>query len=227
MATKPTKAELEATVSELQHEISESQHEVRRLLRSLGQAQLDLKKLPERLVTYPRPQRSEQSSVAIDRALAEWSSMGEEPDRRIDTYIRSREGLGWDWLDPYTRNGQFAWCGAFASFCYSSVKFQTRHKIFPSCYRMYSSWSQTSRKIEARDMLPGDIVVVYSSARATWGDHITLCRVSPIDGKFETLEGNAHGTLGDGSHGEGVIARERSLDEVAYVYRLLAEDFDE
>ena len=68
MPTKPTKAELEATVSELQHK-------VRRLSRSLGQAQLDLKKLPERLVTYPRPQRSEQSSVAIDRALAEWSSM--------------------------------------------------------------------------------------------------------------------------------------------------------
>ena len=216
----PTKADLEATISELEHD-------VRRLSRSIGQAQLDLQELPERLVNYPRPQRSEQSSVAIDRALAEWSSMVEEPDRRIDTYIRSMEGIGWTWEKEYTRNGQFAWCGAFASFCYTAVKFKTRQKIFPSCYRMYSNWSQTSRKIEPRDMLPGDIVVVYSSARATWGDHITLCRVAPIDGRFETLEGNAHGTLGDGSHGEGVIARERSLDEVAFVYRLLAEDFDE
>jgi hypothetical protein len=153
--------------------------------------------------------------------------MVEEPDQRINTYIRSMEGIGWTWEKEYVKNGQFAWCGAFAAFCYRAVKFKTRQKIFPSCYRLYSNWSQTSRKIEPRDMLPGDIVVVYSSARATWGDHITLCRVAPIDGKFETLEGNAHGTLGDGSHGEGVIARERSLDEVAYVYRLLAEDFDE
>ena len=216
----PTKADLEFTISELEHD-------VRRLSRSLGQAKLDLQELPERSVNFPRPQRSEQSSVAIDRALAEWSSMVEEPDQRINTYIRSMEGIGWTWEKEYTRNGQFAWCGAFVAFCYTAVSFKTRQKVFPSCYRMYSNWSQTSRRIEPRDMLPGDIVVVYSSARATWGDHITLCRVAPIDGKFETLEGNAHGTLGDGSHGEGVIARERSLDEVAFVYRLLAEDFDE
>ena len=216
----PTKADLEVTISELEHD-------VRRLSRSLGQAKLDLQELPERLVNYPRPQRSEQSSVAIDRALAEWSSMVEEPDQRINTYIRSMEGIGWTWEKEYVKNGQFAWCGAFAAFCYTAVSFKTRQKIFPSCYRLYSNWSQTSRRIEPRDMLPGDIVVVYSSARATWGDHITLCRVAPIDGKFETIEGNAHGTLGDGSHGEGVIARERSLDEVAFVYRLLAEDFDE
>ena len=216
----PTKADLEFTISELEHD-------VRRLSRSLGQAKLDLQELPERSVNFPRPQRSEQSSVAIDRALAEWSSMVEEPDQRINAYIRSMEGIGWTWEKEYTRNGQFAWCGAFVAFCYKAVSFKTRQKVFPSCYRMYSNWSQTSRRIEPRDMLPGDIVVVYSSARATWGDHITLCRVAPIDGKFETLEGNAHGTLGDGSHGEGVIARERSLDEVAFVYRLLAEDFDE
>ncbi|MGB0143077.1 MAG: hypothetical protein ACPF8W_08340, partial [Luminiphilus sp.] len=64
----PTKADLEATISTLEHD-------VRRLSRSLGQAKLDLQELPERLVNFPRPQRSEQSSVAIDRALAEWSSM--------------------------------------------------------------------------------------------------------------------------------------------------------
>ena len=216
----PTKADLEVKIEDLQHK-------VRRLERSIGQAALDLKKLPERLVTFPKPQRSEQSVKAIERALTEWSSLVEEPDRRIDTYIRSMEGIGWNWEKQYTRNGQFAWCGAFAAFAYTAVNFKVRQKIFPSCYRLYTNWSQSSRRIEPRDMLPGDIVVVYSTARATWGDHITLCRVAPVDAKFETIEGNAHGTLGDGSYGEGVIARERSLDEVAYVYRLLAEDFDE
>ena len=215
----PTKADLEATISTLEHD-------VRRLSRSLGQAKLDLQELPERLVNFPRPQRSEQCSVAIDRALAEWSSMVEEPDQRINTYIRSMEGIGWNWEKEYTRNGQFAWCGAFAAFCYTAVKFKTRQKIFPSCYRLYSNWSQTSRKIEPRYMLPGDIVVVYSSARATWGDHITRCRVAPIDGKVETIEGNAHGMSPHGPT-EGVIKRERALDSVAHIYRLLPEDFEE
>jgi len=76
-------------------------------------------------------------------------------------------------------------------------------------------------------MMPGDIVVVYSGKHATQGDHITICRGELVDGVFETVEGNAHGVLGDDTRGEGVIIRSRSLDEVAHVYRLLSEDFDE
>ena len=61
------------------------------------------------------------------------------------------------------------------------------------------------------------------------GDHITLCvDASTIaEGYIKTIEGNAHGTLGDGAKGEGVITRERTIDEIAHVYRLLAGDFDE
>ena len=77
-------------------------------------------------------------------------------------------------------------------------------------------------------MAPGDIVVVYAAKRSKQGDHITICVEAPdTDGAFKTVEGNAHGTLGDGSHGEGVIRRDRTLDEVAHVYRLLGGDFDE
>ena len=61
------------------------------------------------------------------------------------------------------------------------------------------------------------------------GDHITLCvDSSTIDqGYITTIEGNAHGELGDGTNGEGVIKRQRTINEFAHVYRLLADDFDE
>jgi len=216
----PTKAELEATINDLKHD-------VRRLERSLGQAELDLQALPHRDVTYPRPPRDERSVEAVARGMAEWSQVVKEPDRRINTYIRSVEGLGWTWEKEYVKNGQFAWCGAFAAFCWTAVKPSIRKKIFPSCYRLYSNWSQTSRHIDPSKMMPGDIVVVYSGKHATQGDHITICRGELVDGVFETVEGNAHGVLGDDTRGEGVIIRSRSLDEVAHVYRLLSEDFDE
>ena len=43
----------------------------------------------------------------------------------------------------------------------------------------------------------------------------------------QTIEGNAHGELGNGEQGEGVITRQRTLNEFAHVYRLLSSDFDE
>ena len=108
------------------------------------------------------------------------------------------------------------------------MKLDIRKKIFPSCYRLYSNWSQSSRHIEHDKMAPGDIVVVYAAKRSQQGDHITLCVEAPdAEGTFKTVERNAHGTLGDGAHGEGVIRRARTLDEVAHVYRLLGGDFDE
>ena len=217
----PTKTELEAQIQELKHD-------VRRMDRALNQASLDLEELAPRMIHHPIPHLDPRSAEAIARGLTEWERIVEDPDNRINTYIRSNQGIGWGWEKQYTTNGQFAWCGAFAAFCWTTVKLDLRKKIFPSCYRLYSNWSRTSRKIEANLMLPGDIVVVYSTKRAPQGDHITICVSAPnCDSVFKTVEGNAHGQLGDGSHGEGVIRRERNLDEVAHVYRLLGGDFDE
>lgn len=217
----PTKADLEERVDDLEHE-------VRRLHRALGQADIDLPKVQKRLITNARPHRSEHSITALKRAEAEWARVVKEPDARIDDYVRSRDGIGWTWEKPYARNGQFAWCGAFAAFCWSSVRFSIRQKIFPSCYRLYSRWLNTARYIETKQMLPGDIVVVYTSKRSVQGDHITLCLEAPdCEGNFKTIEGNAHGTAGDDTRAEGVVKNTRSLDQVAHVYRLLSEDFDE
>ena len=217
----PTKAELEEQIEGLKHD-------VRRMDRALNQAAIDLEALPPRMLHHPTPHIDPRSAEAIARGLSEWERNVVDPDVRINTYIRTSQGIGWGWEKQYTTNGQFAWCGAFAAFCWTAVKINIRKKIFPSCYRLYTTWYNTSRRIESDRMAPGDIVVVYTSKRSKQGDHITICVDAPdCDGTFKTVEGNAHGTLGDGSYGEGVIRRERNIDEVAHVYRLLGGDFDE
>ena len=217
-----------ATKAQLQEKIDDLQHQVRRLDRALNQAEIDLKVLPDRLVTWPTPHIDPRSAEALSRGMEEWNRVVKEPDNRINTYIRTQEGIGWGWEKMYQKNGQFAWCGAFAAYCWSSVKLDIRKKIFPSCYRLYSNWSQTSRHIPVDKMSPGDIVIVYTAKRSKQGDHITLCKSEPdSDGVFKTIEGNAFGTLGDDTYGEGVIQRERNIKEIAHVYRLLGVDFDE
>ena len=220
----PTKAELEQQLDDLKHDLRRSE-------RALNQARLDLEQLDTNAYTqkHTTPALSPQTRQALDRAYAEWERVVIDPDARVDTYCKSREGSGWSWQADYTKNGQYAWCGFFAAFCHTAVKFPIRQKIFPSCYRLYQNWSKTSRCIDHSKVQPGDIVVVYSSKRALQGDHITLCIDNSTinEGYITTIEGNAHGTLGDGEYGEGVIKRERKLEEFAHVYRLLGEDFDE
>lgn len=220
----PTKAELETTITELEHKI-------RRLDRSLNQAKLDLRDLPTAAFNrFETPHLSDNVREAISRAHAEFELDVHDPSPRITSYIKSSEGIGWSWEEDYTRNGQFAWCGAFAAWCHTRVKAIIRKKIFPSCYRMYQAWGQTSRKIDPMKVQPGDIVVVFTSKRSQQGDHITLCvDVSNFqdEGYITTIEGNAHGEFPDGSRGEGVITRQRKLSEFAHVYRLIADDFDD
>ena len=220
----PTKADLENTIEDMGHKI-------RRLERTLNQARLEIADLPTTAYLPPQlaPHIDPKAQEAISRAQQELEAVVIDPCARINTYIKSKEGIGWSWESDYERNGQFAWCGAFAAYCYTSVSFPIRNKIFPSCYRMYKAWSQSSRRIEPAKVSPGDIVIVYTSKRSIQGDHITLCvDASTIDqGYITTIEGNAHGELGNGEYGEGVITRQRTLDEFAHVYRLLGDDFDE
>ena len=220
----PTKADLENTIDDMSHKI-------RRLERTLNQARLEIADLPTTAYLPPQlaPHIDPKAHQAITRAEEELERVVIDPSARINTYIKSKEGIGWSWEADYERNGQFAWCGAFAAYCYTSVSFPIRHKIFPSCYRMYKAWAQSSRRVEPAKVSPGDIVIVYTSKRSLQGDHITLCvDASTIDqGYITTIEGNAHGELGNGERGEGVITRQRTLDEFAHVYRLLGEDFDE
>jgi len=214
----PTKADLET-------QVENNAQEIRRLQRALAQAHIDLPEIQRKKLDNTTPHWIPAVETALSRSEAEWHRVVIEPDARIDDYIRTRDGLGWSWAEQYKKNGQFAWCGAFAAYCWSAVRFDIRQKIFPSCYRLYSRWGKTERCIEPHLMLPGDIVVISTVNGASWGDHITLCTSAPTaDGTFETVEGNARGILGDGDTGEGVIKLTREMERVMYVYRVLEGD---
>ena len=200
------------TKAEIQDKLDNLEQDYRRLERAFNQAQLDINALEIEDHDYNTPAISFHAREAIKRAEVELNRVVVDPGDRINAYIRSAEGLGWNWVEPYTKNGEFAWCGAFASFCYTKVNSNIRKKIFPSCYRLYSNWAKTSRKISIEDVQAGDIVVIYTAKRSVQGDHITLCvdASTKKDGYIKTIEGNAKGELGNGEFGEGVVRRARA-----------------
>lgn len=215
-----------------QQSLNEKQtNEIRRLERSLNHLKIDFKKHDFRDFDFDGSQPPTRVDETINRALAEFELNVTEPEyngnyQRITTYINSMDGISWN--EPeYTKNGEFAWCGAFAAFAFgSNVLFNIRHKIFPSCYRMYSNWYETKRRVD--NILKGDIVVVFTSSKRSpaWGNHITIALSNPDEnGDFETIEGNAKGTGPNGDLIEGVIKRTRNLKNVAFIYRLSNEDY--
>jgi len=115
--------------------------------------------------------------------------------------------------------------------------------VMPSTERLASEakWEQASEKSweagngafdpfeeihHSRRMLPGDIVVVGD--RKLYGDHITMC--VGLVGKYPndnwiSIEGNAHGQLGNNEYGEGVVRRTRTFGKVTKIYRPKLEHF--
>jgi hypothetical protein len=182
------------------------------------------------------------TAVIMSAAADEWNSVVKEPPgsgwERIDTYIRSADGLGWDWEDRYTRNRQFAWCGAFASYCYrqAGLSAEVRKKVMPSTFRLHKWANGTDRMRPIDDVQRGDIVIVGPEGGKRWGAHITLCDSVDRSTKIvSTIEGNASGTGPDGDRYEGVIRQERPFPDsslppkkyrVMHVIRPLAEDYD-
>ena len=175
------------------------------------------------------PALGARADEVLARARAEWESHVQEPRgqgwERIDDYIRGAEGLGWRWLDRYERDGQFAWCGAFASFCYTALEPGIRDKDLASTYRI-ARWARgTPRIIPFDDVQPGDIVIVGPARGSRWGAHITVCeRVDGDAHRVLTIEGNARGTGPDGSRYSGVIRQARpfpSDDLSVRTYRVM------
>lgn len=178
----------------------------------------------------------------IGAALAEWNRPVHEPPgegwERIDSYIRGKQGLGWSWEKRYVRDRQFAWCGAFAAFCYGQVglKAGVRRDVMPSTYRLYTWAKNTDRMLPVAEVRRGDIVLVGPAGGRVWGAHITICEEpDPAAGLVRTLEGNARGTGPDGSTYEGVIRQTRPLESgnlpkqkyrVMHVIRPLVEDYE-
>lgn len=153
---------------------------------------------------------------------------------RINVYIR--EGLLWPEstrFPKYTKNGQFEWCGAFASFCYAAagLKPSIRKENLASTYRL-DQWSKgNARRLKPEEVLPGDIIVVRTSSPSPkrWGDHIAIAREITKEA-IHTVEGNGRGQGPDGSTYFGVVHRTWKIGKpepgtVLYGVRPLPEDY--
>ena len=195
----------------------------------------------------PAPVAADPAAIVLATAHAEWLRNVIEPDRTgqngapiIDTYIRGPQGLGWKTCDiktwkpgvPYTYNGAFAWCGAYAAFCWGAAGLSpaVRYKRLPGTPRLLAWARGTDRLIRPADLRPGDIAVVGPQGSVE-GEHIVIVRgVNPGE-SILTYEGNAKGPLPSGAIVEGVISRSRpffhptpTVYRVIYGVRPLAED---
>lgn len=58
--------------------------------------------------------------------------------KTIDDMIRTPQGLDWSWWDPYVKNGDYEWCGAFAAFAWraAGITREARYSFFSSVYRL-------------------------------------------------------------------------------------------
>jgi len=235
---------LKAEVQNLEAELKSAAHRLRHVERELLASQIDLRPGDDR-AGAPEPITDQVAQAALDatlRAEGEWELDVTEPGLggahgadRINVYISGSDGLQWpdanmkkDGANPYEKNGDFAWCGAFAAYCWAVLKPSIRKSTFPSTYRLWRDWQ--SRRIPTSNMRAGDIVVVWNDSataedreKKPYGQHITICRQPGAD-SYTTWEGNARATGPDGRYREGVGTRERELSNVAVVYRPQASD---
>lgn len=188
-------------------------------------ARADLQEALESVGLDPdQHQEARDGERAVERALEEWRQEVTEPRGEVthgpilERYIG--EGLEWGWIKGY-RNRAFAWCGAFAAWCWKeSVNSATRRRAFASTYRLRKWARDSAREVSFEEARPGDLAIV--GERKAWGDHITLIERREGD-LLHTLEGNAYGET-PGGRAEGVIKRTRAREEVRYIYRPLEVD---
>lgn len=206
----------------------------RRLTRERVAAEMDVTTPPvlnvhPAPVTPAHPSAETRRTMAVAFAVSEWELGVSEPpgpnsDRIGSEYISGPDGLGWSWVDPYTENGQFAWCGAFASYCFGKAGLlkDIRHKVLPSCYRLFKWASLEDRMVKPAQVMRGDIVVVGNDKSREWGSHITICqKTSSLINGVRTIEGNARGASPNGDRWEGVVKQYRPINPEGDEYRVL------
>ena len=159
------------------------------------------------------------ADIVLQAAKDEWDQGIDEDDedgqKRISKYIW--EGLGWSWIAPF-EPADFEWCGAFAAWCCmkAGLKQDIRKKHLASTYRLFRWSDDNARRIEPKDIEPGDIVVVGRIDKKRHGSHVTICRSVGSYG-IGTWEGNATAPGSDATPEgkgiyEGVITRSRPFN---------------
>lgn len=231
---------------------------IRHLEREKNAAELDLQTIgPIPAVTpglspptgAPPPVASRVAAV-LRRAQIEWERGVKEPpgdsSSQIDVYIRSAEGLQWpsaalpnshDTM-RYTRNGQFAWCGAFAAYCFAAAGLSSpiRKRSCASTFRLFTLADKTPRFLAPQEIQAGDIAIVGPPNGKRYGAHVTICRETPSPGALvlATYEGNAKGEGPTGVSYEGVVRQVRPFSHkdpakyrVLYGVRFLDADYEQ
>jgi len=161
--------------------------------------------------------------------------------------------VDWGWMLARGKDGRYQeskgmmWCGIFAGACFVQagdfldtehcvdvkLKSQIASSCFPSCPRLASErrWEQCGvtppERFDPKDVQRGDILILDTprTSRPS-GDHIMIALGGlQEDGTIPTIEGNAYGTLGDGTYGEGVVKNNRPLERCLHAYRLRIEHF--
>lgn len=159
----------------------------------------------------------------IDPKVGDTSTTAEMNRSRILMYIQ--DWLGWkSWIKTYPGDGAFAWCGAFAAFCYGNLKPEIRKKWMASTYRL-SEYGRTNprRLVKFDDVLPGDIVTVGGG---NYGSHITIAvGWDKAKSMLVTVSGNGGGRLPNGEWGEGVVMTLYPRSELRAAYRPIKEDY--
>ncbi len=200
----------------------------------------------ELLVKKPAPDLEARGREAIDAAADGWHFAVHDPKRgdksgdadrsrkMIDAFIH--RGLGWTWEPPYAGDGDFEWCGAFAAYCWLSIKPALRKQYFASTYRLdrYARYGSvngeknrgTGRLLAELDehstTLPwepraGDILTI-GPAGSGYGKHV--CLVESYDAAqraFRTIEGNGVGMMPNGTRRQGVVKGFRRLGTKGHV----------
>ena len=105
------------TKRQLEEQLDALQQENRRYKRAMNQLCIDIDKTVEINVNVNIDRKvhpHENAQRALKISESEWNQNVTEPNgggnwQRINSYIKSIDGLGWTWEDDYTKNGQFAW----------------------------------------------------------------------------------------------------------------------
>lgn len=181
-----------------------------------------------------------------------WEPTTEGDKGHIARIIRSNGGH-WDRTmraRGYSEAKGDAWCGLGIGHCMRHVgEFvepgmcvdltldpDIAEHVLPSTYRISVSsfWAKTGHKkiksLKPEDIQRGDVVTIVTGENNSYGDHYVIALDSPKNGRFDTVEFNGYGLLGNGNYGEGVVKRlaemGRSLKDVRGVYRFTKEHFE-
>jgi len=169
-------------------------------------------------------------------ALAEWGTHVTDEPGNVEHYFDA-VGWNFHIKNGYENNEKFAWCGIFAGAMGVEIGHylepgqcvpvfldpDVARFCFPSTRRLVSAgkWAAAGvspptilRPLNAQ--LNGSLTIdkLRPGMTCTIGDvnnhgtHIVIVdQARPDEGLVDTIEGNAHGELGDGSWGEGVVRR--------------------